>query len=214
MKNQDELRKQMILLSQQIESCTCPQTQTLLRRRARVLLASASQNKTNEAKARIDRLNDSLPKVFKENPHALIMIEEKQPGFEKLLPYREQLEKGKRIQDQIMAIASQFNIELSFKSTERKVNPYTRRNKKDRLATSKKAASFCNKKFKRLAAINATIDNKDESMETRSAYNKGKKALLNRETEFNGTRRNDAQTNNRMSWNPEAKKLAGAKGAK
>lgn len=216
MKNQDELRKQMILLSKQIESCNCPETKTLLHKRARVLLASASQTKINEAKARIDRLNATMPKVYVDNPHALIMIEEKQPGFEKFLPYFSELEKGARMKNQIQAIASQFNIELAIKSTKiNKSKSHTRRKKKgEGRLTSHASKKFSSVKFERLNAMNSTIDNKDESMETRSAFNRGKKALVTRETEFNGTRRNDKPTNTRQSWNPESTKVASVKGAR
>lgn len=214
MKAQDKLRKQMILLSLQIENCQCPETKTRLLNRARVLLASATQNKKNEARARISQLQSTMPPKYLENPHGLTIIEERQPGFEKLLPFINDLKKGERIKNQIQTLSDQHGIDIRNNAKSTKKN--TRRNKpavKGKLA-GKRYLKHCDNKFHRLEVLNKTMDDSSESLEVRTSFRKGKARLVNYETEFNGTRRNDKPTNTRQSWNPEGNKLAGAKGAK
>ncbi|MGL4519524.1 MAG: hypothetical protein ACRCUJ_07590 [Phocaeicola sp.] len=216
MKDKDVLRKEMILLSLQIENCKCPETKTLLLKRARVLIASSDKSKSNEARARIARLQTQMPLVFINNPHGLTIIEERQPGFEKLLPYRQELEAGKRMSDQIQKIATQFNIEVPRYGTKPKAKKqsHTRRSAKDKRLINARSLEFSDKKFKTLATLNNTADDKDVSQEMRRQFVQGKKRFIQRETEFNGTRRNDKPSNTTQSWNEEGKKLASARGVK
>ncbi|MGL4640284.1 MAG: hypothetical protein ACRCVX_11250 [Shewanella sp.] len=215
MKDKDELRNQMVLLSLQIENCKCPNTKTRLLNRARALIASSKKSNTNEARARITRLQDAIPLVYQRNPHGLTIIEERQPGYEKLLPFRMELEKGKRMKDQIEKIATQFNIEVPRGAKPKtKGNPNVRRSAKDKRIMGARSLEYSQNKFRRLDSLNKTIDDSDESKDVRNQSASGKKSYISRETEFNGSRRNDKQSNTRQSWNPEAKKLASAKGAK
>ncbi|MGL4519651.1 MAG: hypothetical protein ACRCUJ_08255 [Phocaeicola sp.] len=215
MKSQDELRKEMILLSLQIESCQSPEIKTLLLKRARVLLASSGKSKINEAKARISRLKDNLPLVYVRNPHGLTMIEERQPGFERLLPYRLELEKGKRMTDQIQTLAAQFNLEVPKSGAKPNTKkPKHTRHDKDKRLVSRSSRKYSEHKFKTLDSLNSTADNKDVSQEMRRQFTQGKKAFIKRETEFNGARRNDKPSIDNQSWNEEGKKLASARGVK
>ncbi|MGL4641070.1 MAG: hypothetical protein ACRCVX_15245 [Shewanella sp.] len=150
--------------------------------------------------------------VYQRNPHGLTIIEERQPGYEKLLPFRMELEKGKRMKDQIDKIASQFNIEVP-RGTKPKTKTQDKSRRKSRM-TSQRSLEYSETKFTRLKALNNTIDDSDSPKDLRNQFAQGKKSYVARETEFNGARRNDRQSNTRQSWNPEAKKLASAKGAK
>lgn len=211
MKNQDDLKNQMVLLSLQIENCKCSETKTRLLNRARALLASYGNSKKRDARAQIERLSASLPLVYVKNPHALVMIEEKQPGFEKFLPHFSDLQRGARMKNQIEALASQFKIEIpKVKST------HTKKERKcqDKKLSGKRTKRFSTNKFETIKHLNSTIDDKEVSPEMRRQFARGKKDFVKRETEFNGTRRNDKPTNTTQSWNEEGKKIASAKGAR
>lgn len=215
MKNKDVLKNQMVLLSLQIENCKCPETKTRLLKRARVLIASSAKSNVNEARARIARLQDSIPFIYQRYPHGLTMIEERQPGYQDLIPYRHELEKGKKMSDQIKMLAAQFNIEVP-KGTKPKTkhSPSQRRHAKDKRLIGSRSQEYSEKKFKTLAAMNNTIDDKDASPEMRRQFAQGKRRYISRETEFNGARRNDKPSNDTQSWNVDGKKLASAKGIK
>ncbi|MGL4640809.1 MAG: hypothetical protein ACRCVX_13885 [Shewanella sp.] len=119
------------------------------------------------------------------------------------------------MKDQIDKIASQFNIEVP-RGTKPKTkgNPNVRRSSKDKRIIGARSLEYSQNKFRRLDNLNKTIDNSDESKDVRNQSASGKKSYIARETEFNGTRRNDKQSNTRQSWNPEGSKIASAKGAK
>ncbi|MGL5013268.1 MAG: hypothetical protein ACRC6V_03135 [Bacteroidales bacterium] len=216
MKEKDVLRKEMVLLSIKIENCTCPETKTLLLKRARVLITSSDKTKVNEAKARIARLQAQIPLVYLNNPHGLTIIEERQTGHLKLLPFKHELEEGKRMSNQIQKIATQFNIEVPKSGTKPKAKKqsHTRRHAKDKRLTGTRNLEYSERKFKTLATLNNTVDDKDVSQEVRRQFAQGKKRLIQRETEFNGTRRNDKPGVDTQSWNEEGKKLASARGLK
>lgn len=210
----DRMRNEAIRLALEIEQTTDPIEKQRLMRKGRALLAASQSVKRNNAIEKINRLKQLIPKVYRDQPHALKAIKEKQEGHEKFIPFLPELKKGQTITDEIRKLAVHNNIELS-EPRKSKQTTTTRRNKKGKkernVRTSK---TFCQRKFDTLKSLNNAIDDKDQPMELRRMFTKGKRMLVSRETEFNGTRRNDSLSNNRQSWNPDSEKLAGAKGAR
>ncbi|MGL5014167.1 MAG: hypothetical protein ACRC6V_07755 [Bacteroidales bacterium] len=213
----DRMRNECIRLSLAIEQETDPDKKLKLMKKGRALLAAGRNVNRNNAIDKINRLRAGIPKVFKDNPFALIMIEEKQVGYEKFISYLSDLKKGQRITDEIKRVAAQYDIEVTPFGESKKSkqnNTVTRRKKDGKQRNVRTSKTFSKAKFDTLNTINKVIDDKDQPIGLRQSFNKGKRELVKRETEFNGTRRNDNLTNTRLSWNPDGDKLAGSKGAR
>ncbi|MGL6098763.1 MAG: hypothetical protein ACRC0G_03950 [Fusobacteriaceae bacterium] len=211
------MRNECIRLSLAIEQETDPEQKLKLMKKGRALLTAGKNVSRNNAIDKINRLKAGIPKIFKDNPFALNMIEDKQVGYEKFISYMTDLKKGQRITDEIKRMAAQYDIEVTPFGESKKSkqnNTVSRRNKGVKQRNVRTSKTFSKAKFDNLNTINKVIDDKDQPIGLRQSFNKGKRELVKRETEFNGTRRNDTLTNTRLSWNPDGGKLAGSKGAR
>lgn len=209
----DKLKMDMLALAELIKGESCPEKKAELLNQARLLVACSEKQRKSEARKRVDYLHGILPKMFVRFPDALTRIANKSAGHEKFLPHIDSLKRGQSIQSEINTLVDKFGLDMP-KATKEKRHKKNARTKWDGRLINKKAEGFARKKFDRLNNLNKTSDDKEESMEHRRAHVKGKANYVLHETGFNGVRRNDQLTNNRLSWNEKQGKIAGCKGAR
>lgn len=230
----DSVHQEILSITLRLNKTTDPIEIKRLRKRGLFLLSQIEKNRRRDVLNKLARLEAKIPKVFRDNPGALALVQRRGEGYEKFLSCMPSLYLGQKLSDEIICLAAQYHVELEkgLLTPKRQgpqsqgTTPRTRRNTKgktisknrqtdqDKRMLSEKSKDFSVNKFEKVKALNKQADNKDVPMDIRRDSVKASKTLVKRETEFNGQRRNDKLTNSRDSWNEKGKSLASAKGAR
>lgn len=208
----DKIRDQMVELAGLIHAEKDQEKKAALLVKARNLIERKEIIMRKDAQKRVTELFGRIPSIYKKAPDALNRIREKRGDYAKFIPFLAELEKGERMAKEIAQLRDQFGVEpiIPNKNKTGKLRPISSKRENQRIKTS---AKYARQKMDRINTMNANIDGEHIPASVKQGAKDGKARLVTRETEYNGDRRPSGPTQHRYAWNPEGKKLAGAKGA-